>query len=75
MIHKETQHLTQLPDLVRIATQVATIEAGAKRKTAHQQIQPTCITWYKYCLYSACKRWKAEATNERDDTRSDDSGR
>ena len=30
--------LTQLPDLVRTATQLATFKAGAKRKTTHQHL-------------------------------------
>jgi hypothetical protein len=30
--------LTQLPDLIRTATQIATFKAGAKRKTLHQHL-------------------------------------
>ena len=30
--------LTQLPDLVRTATQIATFKAGSKRKTIHQHL-------------------------------------
>ena len=30
--------LTQLPDLVRTTTQIATFKAGAKRKTIHQHL-------------------------------------
>ena len=33
--------LTQLPDLVRTATQIATFKAGDKRKTTHQHLFPT----------------------------------
>ena len=46
--------LTQLPELIRTATQIATFKAGDKRKTTHQHLFPPKVLSDKFELASDC---------------------